>query len=144
MHFRNAWPASMLVGTILAVMAIPASAGHQESAARDAVAFERQGAEFVLENRTIRAMWSMAGGRLGNVAIRDRVHGTEVDLEGPFRILLKDGTVLSSADLKVSGELKPTQWLIAVLVQHDLYHAGEINHLRSLRHGTDRWAHEAE
>ena len=109
MHFRNAWPASMLVGTILAVMAIPASAGHQESAARDAVAFERQGAEFVLENRTISARWSLAGGRLSNVAIRDRVHGTEVDLEGPFRILLKDGTVLSSADLKVSGELKPTQ-----------------------------------
>jgi hypothetical protein len=30
------------------------------------------------------------------------------------------------------------------MIEHDLYHAGEINHLRSLRQGTDRWAHEME
>lgn len=40
------------------------------------------------------------------------------------------------------GERKETGWLIAVLIEHDLYHAGEINHLRSLRQGTDRWAYE--
>lgn len=28
------------------------------------------------------------------------------------------------------------------MIQHDLYHVGEINHLRSLRQGTDRWAYE--
>ena len=28
----------------------------------------------------------------------------------------------------------------ATLIEHDLYHAGEINHLRSLRHADDRWA----
>ena len=28
------------------------------------------------------------------------------------------------------------------LSQHDLYHSGEINHLRSLQQGTDRWAWE--
>ena len=42
------------------------------------------------------------------------------------------------------GELRETRWLIATLIQHDLYHAGEINHLRSLRGGDDRWEHERE
>jgi hypothetical protein len=31
-----------------------------------------------------------------------------------------------------------------VMIEHDIYHAGEINHLRSLHHGDDRWAHEKQ
>jgi hypothetical protein len=42
------------------------------------------------------------------------------------------------------GEQCGTRWLIATMIQHDLYHAGEINHLRSLRAGDDRWEHERE
>jgi hypothetical protein len=42
------------------------------------------------------------------------------------------------------GELKETRWIIAALIQHDLYHAGEINHLRSLRHEHDQWAYAAD
>ena len=41
------------------------------------------------------------------------------------------------------GELQETRWIIAVMVQHDLYHAGEINHIRCLRQENDRWAYEA-
>jgi DinB superfamily len=37
------------------------------------------------------------------------------------------------------GELKPTRWLISTILQHDTYHAGEINHIRSLLAGDDRW-----
>jgi len=40
------------------------------------------------------------------------------------------------------GELKETRWIIKALIGHDLYHAGEINHLRSLRGADDRWAFE--
>jgi hypothetical protein len=40
------------------------------------------------------------------------------------------------------GELKPTRWIIQVMIAHDLYHAGEINHLRALRQGNDRWAYD--
>lgn len=40
------------------------------------------------------------------------------------------------------GEMKETRWIIAVMIEHDLYHAGEINHLRSLRQQTDRWQYE--
>ena len=26
------------------------------------------------------------------------------------------------------------------MIDHDLYHAGEINHIRTVRQGNDRWA----
>jgi uncharacterized damage-inducible protein DinB len=35
------------------------------------------------------------------------------------------------------GTLKETRWLIAVMIEHDLYHAGEINHIRCLHQGDD-------
>ncbi len=35
------------------------------------------------------------------------------------------------------GEQYETRWLINAMIQHDLYHAGEINHLRALRQGND-------
>ena len=34
------------------------------------------------------------------------------------------------------------RWLINVMIQHDLYHGGEINHIRALRQGDDRWPWE--
>jgi uncharacterized damage-inducible protein DinB len=37
------------------------------------------------------------------------------------------------------GEQRETRWLLAAMVTHDAYHAGEINHLRSLLQGDDRW-----
>ena len=50
-----------------------------------------------------------------------------------------------------AGERQPTPWdgalplreIVARLVAHDFYHAGEINHLRGLLQGKDRWAWEA-
>jgi hypothetical protein len=42
------------------------------------------------------------------------------------------------------GEMKPTRWIIAAMIGHDFYHAGEINHLRSLLDGDDRWAYVRE
>ena len=37
------------------------------------------------------------------------------------------------------GELCETRWLLSTLLQHDLYHAGEINRQRALLAGEDRW-----
>ena len=38
------------------------------------------------------------------------------------------------------GELRETRWVLVVtMIQHDLYHAGEINHLRALHQGNDQW-----
>ncbi len=42
------------------------------------------------------------------------------------------------------GEMKETRWIVAVMIEHDLYHAGEINRTRALLAGTDGWAWESE
>jgi uncharacterized damage-inducible protein DinB len=55
---------------------------------------------------------------------------------------LEDDAELLRPRLTNWGEREETRWIIAVMIQHDLYHAGEINHLRSLRQGKDRWAYE--
>jgi len=40
------------------------------------------------------------------------------------------------------GREYETRWLVNVLIQHDLYHAGEINHIRALLQRSDGWAWE--
>lgn len=37
------------------------------------------------------------------------------------------------------GEMRPTRWILAAIIGHDFYHAGEINHLRSMLGTDDRW-----
>jgi hypothetical protein len=37
------------------------------------------------------------------------------------------------------GEAVPTRWLISAIATHSAYHAGEINHIRSLLQGEDGW-----
>ncbi|MEP6973074.1 MAG: DinB family protein [Actinomycetota bacterium] len=37
------------------------------------------------------------------------------------------------------GELRETRWLISTMLQHDVYHAGEVNHLRSILVANDAW-----
>jgi uncharacterized damage-inducible protein DinB len=39
------------------------------------------------------------------------------------------------------GELVPTRRILLVLIGHDYYHSGEINHLRSVLQGNDRWGY---
>jgi hypothetical protein len=53
-------------------------------------------------------------------------------------------TALDDSDLAAPrmtnwGELRPTRWIIAAIIGHDFYHAGEVNHLRSVVSGEDRW-----
>ena len=42
------------------------------------------------------------------------------------------------------GEMRPTRWIIAAMITHDAYHAGEINHLRSMLGSDDRWRYVPE
>lgn len=58
--------------------------------------------------------------------------------------LMAHVTSLSDEDLVRAryanwGELRETRWLLSVLLQHDAYHAGEINRMRALLAGEDRW-----
>ncbi len=58
--------------------------------------------------------------------------------------LMAQVAALSDADLSTPrqanwGEPRETRWLLSMLLQHDLYHAGEINRMRALLAGEDRW-----
>ncbi|MGE5123127.1 MAG: DinB family protein [Acidobacteriaceae bacterium] len=55
---------------------------------------------------------------------------------------LQDDGELERQRLTNWGELLPTYTIIRIMIGHDFYHAGEINHLRSLLQGTDRWEYE--
>jgi len=40
------------------------------------------------------------------------------------------------------GEQLPTRDIIRIMIAHDFYHAGEINHIRAMLQGTDRWPYD--
>jgi uncharacterized damage-inducible protein DinB len=52
---------------------------------------------------------------------------------------LADDAELDMPRMTNWGEPRPTRWIVAAMITHDAYHAGEINHLRSLLDGDDRW-----
>jgi uncharacterized damage-inducible protein DinB len=52
---------------------------------------------------------------------------------------LADDAELDRPRLTNWGEQRPTRWIVAAMITHDAYHAGEINHLRSQLSGDDRW-----
>lgn len=52
---------------------------------------------------------------------------------------LADDGELDAPRLTNWGERRPTRWIVAAMITHDAYHAGEINHLRSLMGDDDRW-----
>ena len=52
---------------------------------------------------------------------------------------LSDDAELDRDRLTNWGEWLPTRVLIRIMIGHDFYHAGEINHIRALLPGTDRW-----
>jgi hypothetical protein len=67
--------------------------------------------------------------------------------EGQQRLRGHVAALADDAELRV---LRPglwndeheTRWLITQVIQHDLYHAGELNHIRALRHRNDQWGNE--
>jgi uncharacterized damage-inducible protein DinB len=55
---------------------------------------------------------------------------------------LSDDSELEKERLTNWGDKLPTRVLIRIMIAHDIYHAGEINHIRVLLQGTDRWPYE--
>lgn len=55
---------------------------------------------------------------------------------------LHDDSELDQDRLTNWGERLPTRVIIRIMIAHDLYHAGKINHLRALIQETDRWESE--
>lgn len=55
---------------------------------------------------------------------------------------LLDDSELYKDRLTNWGEWLPTRDILRIMIAHDFYHAGEINHLRALLQGTDRWPYD--
>ncbi len=55
---------------------------------------------------------------------------------------LANDTELERDRLTNWGEWMKTRTIIRIMIGHDYYHAGEINHLRSLLQENDRWEYE--
>jgi uncharacterized damage-inducible protein DinB len=67
--------------------------------------------------------------------------------EGHERWVASVQALANDSELEVErktnwGEMVTTRSLIRILIAHDIYHAGEINHLLALLRGTDRWEYE--
>jgi uncharacterized damage-inducible protein DinB len=52
---------------------------------------------------------------------------------------LTDDAELDADRLTNWGDRLPTRDIIRIMIAHDFYHAGEINHLHALLSGKDRW-----
>lgn len=62
------------------------------------------------------------------------------------RVLITSVRELDDDDLETPrltnwGELMETRKILEVMIAHDFYHAGEINHIRAMLQKRDRWAH---
>ena len=55
---------------------------------------------------------------------------------------LTDDSELDKDRLTNWGDRLPTRDIIRIMIAHDFYHAGEINHLRALLQSTDRWPYD--
>jgi hypothetical protein len=80
----------------------------------------------------------------GGARSRPRAELLEWLKEGHFQWLrsvraLADDSELEHERLTNWGERLPTRTIIHIMIAHDYYHAGEINHLRALLQGNDRW-----
>ena len=83
----------------------------------------------------------------GGERVRPRTELLEWLTEGHQRWLasvraLTDDSELEKERLTNWGELLSTRVIIRIMIAHDLYHAGEINHIRALLQATDRWPYD--
>ena len=80
--------------------------------------------------------WAEGGAPMPDViAWLEAAHAT---LAGHVAGLATDAE-LDAPRLTNWGERRPTRWIVAAMITHDAYHAGEINHLRSILGTDDRW-----
>lgn len=50
---------------------------------------------------------------------------------------LEDDSELLKLRPSPFGDQRETRWMIRTMIEHDIYHAGEINHIRALAQGND-------
>ena len=106
MNFRHlAAIASIVCGVCFAVTPL-LRAEAEENAAVDHATITRRAGEIELKNQDIAATASLADGKVSGFVVADRMHGTQVRVASPFRILMKDGVVLDITNLELHEQAK--------------------------------------
>ena len=95
------------------------------------------------------------GGTRPNIAPADILPGVKGMAAAELLAWLTEGhrllreSVAALSDEELDGETRAPwgqratrRWIVQIMIEHNLYHAGEINHLRALAEERDRWAYE--
>lgn len=69
----------------------------------ESVVATHTGDSFVLQNHAIGAKWNVTEEKVNGLAFIDRLHGTELPVDVPFAILLRDGTIYDAGNLRLAG-----------------------------------------
>ncbi|MDO8614109.1 MAG: DinB family protein [Dehalococcoidia bacterium] len=83
--------------------------------------------------------WDDFGARLANLPAKAEMIGWLRQGQALWRGCVErlDDEGLTQPRMAHWGRQSETRWLIATMIEHDLYHAGEINYLRALAQGND-------
>lgn len=87
----------------LSLTLLPGLAASMSGAEDESVVATHTGDSFGLENRAIGVKWNVTAGKVNGLVVIDRLHGRELNVDEPFAILLRDGTICDAANLSVSG-----------------------------------------
>jgi hypothetical protein len=82
-----------------------------------------------------------AEGGMTAAALVEWLRGSERQLRTNFDALADDEELMKPRPVNWGGT-RPTRWIVNTLIQHDGFHAGEINHLRAVHQQNDRWEWE--
>ncbi len=84
----------------LSLILVPASAIAARALDAGNVVATQTGDRVGLENQVIGAKWSLRGGNVTGLVVTDRLHGTELEIDAPFAILLTDGVIYDAARME--------------------------------------------
>ena len=106
MNFRHLAHAFVLAGCCSLAVSPVSRSNAEENEAVDHVSVAHHAGQIELSNQKIAATVSIAADRVSGFVVTDRLHGTQVRNRPPFRILLKDGSILDIGNLALDGEAK--------------------------------------
>lgn len=94
----------------------------------------------------VEGAWDAAAAVAGTKRSKEDVVGWATEAQ---EAVLASVSKLTDADLDAPrpahwGGIVPTRRIVVTLIAHGYYHAGEVNHLRSVLQGNDRWEYWGE
>jgi len=86
---------------------------------------------------------SAPGEGFSAAALVDELRASDLQVRRNVDALANDAELNRERPVNWGGT-RSTRWILSVLSRHDVFHAGEINHIRALHQRNDRWEWEQE